>query len=285
MEVRIGYLECHLEEAYNARGLIDLHQNSKYIRSILDAIAKQCDSGHITTISLDVFDTILLRNPECEARRFWNFSKELSSKLDGAVRHSDIFLARTLGARISYGHSPLFFSNREGTFSAISKLMAEQLYDKELAKLIVANELECEAKQVEVSPLLESIRTRFPDKQIIFLSDMYLESELIASMLRKKRALHSSDVVYSSADGIGSKRVGSVFQYIQRVRKQPPKEFVHIGDSFKGDYRNAKVNGWGSVFTPTPMAERIKRTQCFNQLASELSKEGLNVHKYINFNM
>lgn len=79
-------------------------------------------------------------------------------------------------------------------------------------------------------------------KKIIIVSDMYLSTEVISSIL-KKCGITVYEKLYVSCDYGASKIKGDLFDIIQKDNNASPHILLHIGDGVKNDIIRAKQKG------------------------------------------
>lgn len=243
-------------------------------------VASIISSREISVLSFDVFDTALVRGPQCEARRFFEVSRAFAAGQEFSVE--DAFISRIAAAKAAYAMSnPALDGTREGNFSTIASLVCDQLQIPEMTEQYLATELAYEAKTLTPNPLVEKIIRDHPHLRIVFISDMYFESERIKTMLFDA---YGEVEIYSSADGNGSKRLGGLFNYVSQQTKISLQNFLHFGDSLTGDFRAIRKLGGNSMYLPLPDAERRAREECYSSLETHLASSGLHLPSRLSFN-
>lgn len=241
-------------------------------------------------LSLDIFDTLLLRDEKSELERFNDISERFVAenpeyRIDSKILlTSRIFSASNsyalsgLGYRealeeipespAKYGHGMPDEYTREGNLEAIARNMARSLripesQVEEFTSSWMKVEIQVEATQLKLSPLAQEIISYAIScgKRVIALTDMYLK-ELQIRMLFKAMGLPDEVAqieVFSSADLVLNKRTGTVFPKMTSHLGVKPEKILHIGDSLRSDFSRAKASGWDAVYLPTPRTTLNKR--------------------------
>ena len=263
-----------------AVGLRSFYGNPANRAEILEAIARIVSAHKITLLSIDVFDTALLRSQGSELGRFWSLSKRFQETLPASatgpnLAAEDALLVRIAAMRATYGmqlHSPL---GGDPSLDDIAGTVCTLLGRPDLTEHYVRTELECETEDVALNPLIPEIRERFPSLRTVFLSDMYLDSQRIGRILAEKSHSRARPSVYSSADGHGSKIGGGLFDHVARTLRVKPNHALHIGDHLEHDYRGAKRRGWHALHLPLPDEElRERRTRFAETRAAIIALDG-----------
>ncbi len=258
--------------------------------AIVDAICEVATKKKVKVISYDVFDTALLRECKSEAQRFWDISERFINQCreEGksvAFEPEDAVLARATAARAAYSISRSVAGNREGRFDDIARTTCDLLGHPDLTDAYVANELAYELSTLMTNPLLEMVAEALPRTSLIFVSDMYLESEKITHLLMEKFGPKVIGQVYSSADGIGSKRTGGIFTYLEETLKVTGDRILHVGDNLQSDYQMPKASGWNSFYLPLPDSEKQRRRDCYAAVKDHFAQSGIALDKYLHFNL
>lgn len=290
--IRLDKCQAKITKGADLRSFYSRKSN---LTEILEHISDTVEKRKSKVISFDVFDTALLREIKSEARRFWESSelflettlqnnkhkKNLTLK---ALKPEDVFLARILSAKAAYAISPTQNGNREGIFGNIAKSTCELLGIPELTSDYICSEIAYESKSLVPSSLLLAIKSEHPKISIIFISDMYLEGHQISEIVKNKLPSHKKPIVFSSADGLGSKREGQLYTNVMRSLNIEPREMIHIGDNLGSDYRQAKRLGIEAIYLPIPTVEQLHRRDCYNSLCTELIQHKINLKTTIHFN-
>lgn len=250
-----------------AVGLRPFYGNPTNREQLLEAIGRIVSAHEITLLSIDVFDTALLRSPGSELGRFWSLSKRFHETLPASSigpdpAAEDALLVRIAAMRATYGMQRHSIIGGDPSLDDIAGTVCSLLNRPDLTEHYLRTELECEIEDVELNPLIPEIRERFPSLRTVFLSDMYLDSRRIGRVFAAKSRSSSRPNIYSSADGNGSKIDGGLFDHVAKTLGVKPNHALHIGDHLEHDYRGAKRRGWHALHLPLPDEElRARRTR------------------------
>jgi hypothetical protein len=284
----------HYKKLKNTKEFRHFYSHESNHLEIANAIVNIIKTKKIKVISYDVFDTVLLRECKSEARRFWDISQKFSHAVSEKYKSKkskntpfkteDAFLARIAAARASYSISETKNHNREGTLESIARITCDLLGCIELTPLYISTEINYETSTLSANLLLKTITDLTPNVQPVFISDMYLESDKIKKLLIGKFGLPANTIVYSSADGYGSKRSGQLFPHVVKELNQNAGQILHIGDSLISDYQMPRANGLNAFYLPMPEYEKQGRRDCYNVMCNNLAKQNINLSKLLKFN-
>lgn len=228
-------------------------------RSIAHFIALQ----NFHTLSLDIFDTLLLRGLKPEHARFWCVSRKIDEFLEksGYKRSiSDIFLSRLLSAEVEYRSAPLVRGEREGRFINIIALQLKSLkLPNQMLEDFIRIEIEHEIRSLSLNkPLLELCRmTKNRGKRLILISDMYLDEKSIAKILDAHGIQDLFDFLYVSSDYGVTKAGSRLFEHVSNIEGLEPEGYLHLGDNYYSDVLSARSKGWGALWVPRGISWRL----------------------------
>ncbi len=284
-------------------------------KDFANALAHRLDamlSGKNAVLSLDIFDTLLIRDNSSEITRFFEIGQRMADIVNAAAKTTkttkttkpaaktgrtaksgkraassvgavDAFLARYFGTKASYRASTPVKGCREGSLSEIHATASRMLTGSAaLADAFIEAELAYEATRMKPSRLLLDLVRRHKARKgrAVLLTDMYMHKTQVEALLGKlglDKALF--DLIVSSADTKVSKASGGIFAIVEQALKAEPSDFVHIGDSLRGDFRKPMEHGWQAVHLPIPDAEIVARRKDHLKTASMLaSKHGISVN-------
>lgn len=206
----------------------------------MDAICTEVD-----LVSFDIFDTLLERHVE-PPDSVKIVSARKAGKIFAAavgVKLSDIVL---LMAREEAETALRLTAKRQGldfecAFTDIAKAMAHVLApgkEDTLKTALIEAEVEAEIEalflRVGVLELLSAIRVR--GKNIVAVSDMYLDKALINRLFQHFGLDRLIDRIYVSADLKLGKYSGRLFHHVLKVEGITPTRMIHIGDNHHSDY-------------------------------------------------
>jgi len=281
---RVGAIEHKLRHAVDRRALLSCES---FQERLLDYLAHRLERAQATVVSLDVFDTLLLRAPTSELTRFWHIANQIAAwaRTDsGAVDPHDVLVARVLAARVSYRIGPRPAGCREGTLDEIHTTMLRALgIGEKYASETMSLELSYERSVLENNPAL----VRFANEQktagrrIVLLSDMYLSSEQIEGLVRELAPSMHIDLTISSADSKRPKSSRLAFPYLAKRLGCEVSEIFHIGDSLQSDYRAALQAGCAAAHLPVPLAEQATLRADFRTTMADLCAVGIDLSSWI----
>lgn len=233
--------------------------------------------------SFDIFDTCLVRKCGTTSAFF------------------DILASRVFDNDVSASVRLEFISNRkeaENRCSVNPQSTIKDIYDVfdfcysglHTNELLVRDEISLEEEMlVPVLDIREKITSlRNKGNSILFISDMYLPSEVLAPILRKYDLLKDGDGLYISCEVGQSKSTGALYEYVHNKENIPYNQWKHYGDNYLSDYVNAKRFGikshlvkygyspYSSVWQMQSVGSNcagllssLSRTYCLNTCANE----------------
>lgn len=190
-------------------------------------------------ISFDVFDTLLFRKVSSPQELFEYVLQKASR--DGHL-YETFPQMRLRGEHNAIKKNKL---SSEISLDAIYQEIefrsdSERKYFKSLE---VQAELALCYPNVDIISLLTELREQ--GKVIIITSDMYLQTDVIAKMLKKCGVCY--DFLYVSSEYGIRKSSGKLFKKILYDLNISKGQFVHIGDNWKSDYLMPKLVGVSSI--------------------------------------
>lgn len=247
---------------------IEILGDPQFRNILYDHLNSQISANKI--LSLDVFDTFILRDNSSELSRFIEIGDQmalsvygaLGSKVSAKVKGIDAFLARYFGTKSTYRISCKVDGCREGSLNEIHATACRMLGLPDIADLFVDAELDYEATRIVPNDaILEFVRQhRAKGGRVVLVSDMYMHGHQIQSLLSRLGIEDDLyDQIFSSADTKVSKASGGIFKLVEKALSASPGDFFHIGDSLKGDYQRPIARGWGAMHMPVAESEIEKR--------------------------
>ncbi len=232
-------------------------------------------------LSLDVFDTLLLRDGSAELTRFHEIAGRMaaiaSARLGRPIRPVDALLARHLGTRATYRASPAVQGCREGSLIELHRTASRLIAgDAGLAEAFIAAELDLEETRLAPNTALLACidRVRAAGGRVVLVTDMYMHAEHVADLLERHGiGPERYDRLFSSADHRVSKAGGLMFPLVEAALGRGPEAFLHAGDSLEGDFAAPVRRGWAAQHLPLATAERRARRACHAATARALEAE------------
>jgi predicted HAD superfamily hydrolase len=216
-------------------------------------------------LSLDVFDTLLLRNSKCESRRFWEIAerwKALLPRSFRAISRDDLYAARLRAAEIAYSCGPILNSTQEGRLdSLVGVTLALTKLPSDLQAQFISAELAYEGENTLSNPLILSLVSahRQAGGRIVLLSDMYMSASEIYRLLCAHGIGDVPDRLFTSAETTVNKRTGTIFGPVARALGVDAAAIFHVGDSFQSDFFMPRFHGWAAQHLPIPLHEERLR--------------------------
>lgn len=223
-------------------------------RRRLKAVRQLLDSGKIAMLSLDIFDTLLLRDLTAELERFAGTAKNQSLRFT-QFSSEELYHARALAHQMAYQNVYPEDGFREATAGQIFQIMARILnLPFEAVSVLMEEELRYETSHLRVNPVIWELLMAANDRKIpvIVISDMYWGSKDLSTLLN--RLLPKREVirkVYSSSDYGVTKASGALFSHVLREMECAPETVLHLGDDFRSDFLCPFVqHGIRSIWLP-----------------------------------
>lgn len=199
--------------------------------------------------TFDIFDTTLIRRcghrgavPYLVAERLWP---------GNSMRHTEYVNLRRQAAAACHAGASIHDIYAYPGFSRFPEYSARE---------IMKAEMEVESEMLTVNPVIlrdiNELRRR--GWTIKFLSDMYLDAEFLADVLRREGCLEPGEEVIVSCQWCARKDTGTLYR---RVREKfNPAEWQHFGDNRHSDLKMARKNGVKAHlvdFGYTPVEKRL----------------------------
>ena len=223
-------------------------------RRRLNAARQLLDSGAVAVLSLDIFDTLLLRDRTAELERFAGTAKCQASRFP-RFSPRELYDARALAHRLAYQSVPPVQGCREASAERIFTIMARILgLPADAIPALMEEELDYEAAHLRPDPVIVELaeQARSRGVPVIAVSDMYWGGRDLSSLLeRLLPAPRMIQKVYSSSDFGVSKASGMLFDHVLRELGCAPEALLHLGDDFQADFLSPFVrHGIRSVWLP-----------------------------------
>ncbi len=223
-------------------------------RRRLNAARQLLDSGAVAVLSLDIFDTLLLRDRTAELERFAGTAKCQASRFP-RFSPQELYDARALAHRLAYQSVPPVQGCREASAERIFTIMARILgLPADAIPALMEEELDYEAAHLRPDPVIVELaeQARSRGVPVIAVSDMYWGGRDLSSLLeRLLPAPRMIQKVYSSSDFGVSKASGMLFDHVLRELGCAPEALLHLGDDFQADFLSPFVrHGIRSVWLP-----------------------------------
>lgn len=226
-----------------------------------------------TTITVDIFDTLLLRKWQPEPWRFYKLAGSASTLLNKSgfrttslliysqrKYFSQVLRQANLGSGLDFETS---FEDIFGTLiDDLCKRQNISIKPSEKTKLILKLkeiELEFEKKQLYLNkPLVKILKNTHKDNvKIFFVSDMYLSSQDIAKLLRHYKVSFITNGISSADKYVGKHSARSFVELANQNKAINLNGTLHIGDHRVGDKKNPMRVGVKTFWLYLPL-HRLK---------------------------
>ncbi|HHQ4527548.1 TPA: hypothetical protein ACSP1Y_001296 [Aeromonas hydrophila] len=209
-------------------------------------------NNDVVIISVDIFDTLLLRDGTSEDVRFYLISKKVH-QLSGSKKSS---VDRIFHSRYKSHHWLYDLYEKkiipEPSINKIHEIQQAILVDPKINnEILLKAEMLVESNLLSLNSELanELIKQEARGKKIVLFSDMYLSSDFVREILKFKGVRFNYEVFMSSEVGV-SKHRGDAFSWLANKYDISTADIHHLGDNYNGDYVNARANQVNATLTP-----------------------------------
>ncbi|UJP04454.1 MAG: HAD-IA family hydrolase [Nitrosomonas sp.] len=195
---------------------------------------------HAQAISFDIFDTVLIRATEKPTDVFYLLAQEMGINDIHAFAAARIE-AEKRAREIAWQQRGAVEISLEEIYNTLS---GNQLIERYDTKILLEHERSVEFRLCRRNPGLGELFDWVMKlgKRVGFISDMYLDKALIASMLSKHGYRGYDFLWISSIEGV-TKANGGLFQLALKQLAISASDLVHIGDNFDSDIKQARAAG------------------------------------------
>jgi len=216
-------------------------------------------------LSVDLFDTVLLRDQSLQRQRFAELSAvaaDLLRQSGYAIEPQALTPLRVAVHTLSYRAAAIERPAGEVTLNRIHALQARMLdLPDECQSLLRQAELTVEARRLRPNKPLLSVLRRFATtcKPVIATSDTYYSSRDLEWLLDRVIGPHPIKRLYSSSDIGLTKHVGGLFRAMAQREQVETSRILHCGDHLHADIAMAKAAGCQTIHLPRPKLVRLAR--------------------------
>ena len=210
---------------------------TEYLKSINHYEALIHDINTADYISFDVFDTLLLRNVLHPVDLFKIVEIEYRQRYGAEISFSKAREQAEMSARLKS-------TNEDITYDEIYTQLQLNL-GQEVTHRCKKIELELEEEFLIANTDMQAIFNYAikANKKVLIISDMYLSSDFIGSILTKCGYTGEFEL-YVSCEVNASKASGSLYKWVaNQYNIQDTSKWLHIGDNKGADINNAKHYG------------------------------------------
>lgn len=195
-------------------------------------------------ISFDIFDTVITRTVAHPKAAFIILQNE--------VIQSDIQIPVELS--VNFSQERISSERQARKTSKNEDVKIKEIYEiirkkfnllEDIVELLIATEVRVESDVIRVIPETAQFITdlRRQDKRIIYISDMYLPTDVIRNILVEKGLFREGDGLYISGHVGLRKKTGRLFRHVLHLEGLQPSQIMHVGDNRLNDYIMARLNG------------------------------------------
>jgi predicted HAD superfamily hydrolase len=214
------------------------------------------DLDAIDLVSVDLFDTLLLRDHRCERRRFLLMAHKAAAALNDAgfrVSAQAIHQSRLDAQRLAYRALETERPQGDVPVARIYQLQTAILdLPAAAAEVLKSEEIGFEASSLRPNRRLlrrlDELRAR--GKRVIAISDIYLPREDLCELLDRLAPGHPIEAVYCSAELNLTKRSSELFGAVLKLEQAPAGRVLHLGDDRRADLEMARRAGLQSRWLP-----------------------------------
>ncbi|WP_417430164.1 HAD family hydrolase [Kiloniella sp.] len=228
------------------------------MRNKILQIEKLINKNEIKVISVDVFDTLLLRTTQPELMRFKDFSQEQYKQitLDNSVTRDELYFARLKVGRELFSKAKREGGCYEVTYKEWMKTVLqggrEGRVDDKIVQHCLDIELALEQQMLKLNKslwlYLETLRSR--GHKIVLCSDMYLGAKSINYLLRSFVGADLPYTTFVSSEWQKTKRAGSLYRAMMLELEVEAENVLHIGDNWISDILVPSNLGIHTIHTP-----------------------------------
>lgn len=214
-------------------------------------------------LTIDLFDTLLLRGVKPETARFRALADRLAALnacRDQNVPAAAILEARLQCSRLAYQAATPVNSTREARIEDMLKMQLAWLaLHPDLQNDFLTHEVDLEAASLRPNrPLVKLCRSLMQrGLRVAVVSDMYLDAVSLRRLLRHHGLDDFCQTVYVSAEFGVSKASGHLFSLVAEREATPFSAIVHVGDNFRADYLVPRRMGIGAIWLPRAISWRL----------------------------
>jgi predicted HAD superfamily hydrolase len=195
------------------------------------------------TYSFDVFDTCVTRTYAHPRDLFYELGLRLApAHLTRKQRHSFAAQFQRLRIRAEKKAHRLARPRHTVTINEIYTHFSKPNSITGGIQDLIGAELDLERESLYPIPAMvshiESLRQA--GNRIVFISDMYLPSFLLAPLLKEQGVMKEEDTLYVSCDVGLTKHHGQLFHHVLKSEGLEPSQLIHTGDNLRGDIKMAR---------------------------------------------
>lgn len=207
----------------------------------------------IKLLSVDIFDTLLLRDTRPELARFGMFARAQDTELRRAGRFSPgaeaLYRARLSVHKRAYDAVRAAGRGEVVHEGLLAEICRRTGMDETMIPVLVAAELACELKMLRPNRSLLH-RLAHAGRPLVLASDMYLSAMALRKLLAELAPGLERHRLYLSSECGLTKRRGDLFPYLIAREAIPAAAILHIGDHPIADCERPQAAGLRAAHVP-----------------------------------
>ena len=216
--------------------------------------------NQLSAITVDVFDTIILRRAKSEVHRHALVAQAFRATIkriapEVTIDRRTLHWSRRQAQKLAYRARQLHGYCGEVRLTDICRrqLQLMRLPEQWIDHLIAA-ELDVEAQCLRPNDDLLTIlaTARSVGVKVYAISDTAFSAQKLEELIRRIVVAPPLDGIFSSAEENASKRGGDLFAVAASKAGFNPQQTVHIGDDYEADVQQAGRSGACTVHVPRP---------------------------------
>lgn len=239
------------------------------------------DAEAIDVVSVDLFDTVLLRDHRCERRRFLLMARRAAAALQQAghdVPAEALYRTRLDAQRLAYRALELARPEGDVPLGRIYHMQTTILgLPPGAGEVLKTAELDFEAASLRPNRglLARLAALRTGGKRIIAISDIYLPRADLCGLLGRVAPGHPIDAVYCSAELNLTKRSSELFRAVLALEGVQARRVLHLGDDRRADHEMARRAGLQAQWLPRRRMKLLRKLDGVLLLSGAQAATGL----------
>lgn len=222
----------------------------------------------IDVVSFDVFDTALVRQVDRPVGAFYLLASD-AGIVDASAFVSERVRAETEARKLAWEKRQAVEVDLQEIYGCLNFRLPENCSVKQLMEHERQLELRIARPRAWVLDFYRHVRYR--GLRVGFVSDMYLDAELISEMLERCGYEKPDFLLVSSYEG-ETKSTGGLYRRLIENLKVAPERVLHLGDNLHSDYDRARELGLRAKYFPKCLDDfRVSR------LATRFTQAGVTV--------
>lgn len=209
------------------------------------------EHGEITTVSFDIFNTLLLRYVQKPEDVFEEAGRRM--ELPPGITAEDYRYIRLQTQKVVQKTKKQKTGNAEVSIMEIAKQLPGWIDSEEAVRAEIEAEKELDFENPEMIDFLAWLEKR--EYEIIYVSDMYLSAKQVEVILAEARMpIHR---IFVSNEFEADKKSGQLFRKVMCALEKSKEQMIHIGDSLEADILGAEKCGIKAFFYGAPYADAV----------------------------